>query len=458
MYHTDDTIAAIASAPGGSARGIVRASGPGVPAILRACFHPREPVDLASISAPSVVPGTIVVSSPPAELPAELYLWPTARSYTREKLAELHTIGSPPLVAAVLAALCGAGARLAEPGEFTLRAFLAGRIDLAQAEAVIGVVDAHGPRELQSALAQLAGGLTRPLHRLRESLVELLAHIEAGLDFAEEDIRFITPDEIQRQLDDAAALVEQTALQLDKRARRDSLPSVVLLGWPNTGKSSLFNALAGGGQALVADRPGTTRDYLTFALDLDGVGCQLVDTAGRERFDESADAGDHEIERSAQDLAGAQARDSDAIVLCLDATRPLNEWERDELAANPPQPRLVILTKCDAQRRAEPPCPAIETSAKTGLGLPELRAALRAAIETLDRDHAGRLTADRAGDSLRAAGDALARAAQSNRETAGEELIAGELRAALDELGKVVGTTYTDDILHRIFTRFCIGK
>ena len=209
---TADTIAAIATAPGGGARAIVRISGPNVAEILAGCFRPHGEPILASARLPRVVPGEVLLPGGPVqELPADLYFWPTCRSYTRAPLAELHTLGSPPLVAALLAAVCAAGARLAEPGEFTLRAFLAGRIDLVQAEAVLGVIDARNQRELSDALARLAGGLSAPLMELRETLLELLAHVEAGLDFVEDDIQFVAASEIQRQLDDAIATVQAPA-------------------------------------------------------------------------------------------------------------------------------------------------------------------------------------------------------------------------------------------------------
>jgi tRNA modification GTPase len=191
-----DTIAAIASAPGGAARGIVRLSGPGVLDCLKRSFviADEQCSSLEAILAAHAVRGTLRL--PTTRLPCELYYWPGARSYTREPLAELHTLGSPPLLASALAALCQAGARLAQPGEFTLRAFLAGRLDLTQAEAVLGVIDARGRTQLDAALAQLAGGLSAPLGRLRERLIDLLAHLEAGLDFVEEKIEFISSAEL----------------------------------------------------------------------------------------------------------------------------------------------------------------------------------------------------------------------------------------------------------------------
>ncbi len=425
---------------------------------LAACFSPADDTVLQDIRRPTVISGNVVLDgSAFGKVPVDLLLWPSDRSYTRQPLAELHTIGSPPLLAAVLATLCQHGARLAEPGEFTLRAFLAGRLDLAQAEAVLGVIDARNRNELQAALAQLAGGMTHPLHNLRDRLLDLLAHLEAGLDFVEEDIQFVRPEEVQRQLDEAAAQVARLRDQLTKRTRHDDLPTVVLVGWPNVGKSSLFNRLIPRGSALVANEPGTTRDYLTGTLDLDGLTCRLCDTAGIEPTDSNSDDGsDTSIRRSAQQLGESLAQRGDLRLLCLDMTRALNPWEQQQLAANPADPRLIVLTKSDGQRRLSTPPGALETSALADIGLETLRSAIRMELSELARAEAA--TAGRCADSLRAAAESLARASQLNEIQAGEELIGSELRLALDELGKVVGAVYTDDILDRVFSRFCIGK
>ena len=192
--------------------------------------------------------------------------------------------------AALLEAICRAGARLAEPGEFTLRAFLAGRLDLTQAEAVLGVIDAHGNDELQTAVEQLAGNLARPLHQLRDELLTLLAELEAGLDFVEEDIEFISPDELTARLQAIASQLAAVAEQMSSRLTAAPSRQIVLLGPPNAGKSSLFNALANrfgvahqaNASAIVSNIRGTTRDYLTTTVELDGARCELIDTAGIE--------------------------------------------------------------------------------------------------------------------------------------------------------------------------------
>ncbi len=215
----------------------------------------------------------------PLPCPA-LFVWPTTRSYTRQPSVEIHTVGSQPILQAMLKTLCRLGARLAAPGEFTLRAFLTGRIDLTQAEGVLGLIESRDRHELDVAVAQLAGGLGAPLVRLRDEMLELLAHLEAGLDFVEEDIEFIARDELREKIAAAAAQVQALAQRMAARGVIRDKVRVVLVGAPNVGKSSLFNALLKRSAALVSPLAGTTRDYLVGELVLDGATIELVDTAG----------------------------------------------------------------------------------------------------------------------------------------------------------------------------------
>jgi len=359
----------------------------------------------------------------------------------------------------VLRAVCAAGARLAAPGEFTLRAFLAGRIDLTQAEAVLGVIDADSPTALDAALGQLAGGLARPLHRLRDDLLDLLADLEAGFDFADEDLPFITREQLNDRLTEAESQVAAVERQMDSRAETVDMVQAVLVGRANVGKSSLFNALAGQSAALVSHQPGTTRDYLTAELDLDGVKCRLIDTAGLAQ-PLAVSHGEGTVERAAQLAADAQRRSSQVHVLCLDSTRPLDDWERCELQQEPAgEQRIVVLTKGDAPRAIEVVAAAIATSSRTGEGVQALRDQLRRKALAAADAHGGVVaaTAARCRESLRLGAQSL-RQARSVATTSQEELAAAEIRVALEELGKVVGAVYTDDVLDRIFSRFCIGK
>jgi len=473
-YHADDTIAAIATAAGGAARGIVRVSGPATLTVVEKCFlrDDDQSVDCSPRAVASIGYVEVRLDRGARQwLPCDLFLWPTDRSYTRQPVAEFHTLGSPPLLRAVLDAVCHAGARLAEPGEFTLRAFLAGRLDLVQAEAVLGVIDARQDAEFAAALRQLAGGLAAPLHRLRDDLVDLLAELEAGLDFVEEDIEFITADELGERLRAAAAVIGDVAAQMTSRLAAEILPQIVLVGPPNAGKSSLFNALAARCRemnetkrplvpAIISPQHGTTRDYLTQPLELGGVRCELVDTAGIEPPANGIGA-------TAQELSSERRQQAFMRVHCVDATAK-DVAEQCAHARSSLPAEIVALTKADlAPQRTQTLAGGadggsiVATSSVTGAGLDALAEMLAATLAGAAGDRVTgcvAVTADRCRESLRLADAAIARAREVAAEHGGEELIAAELRGALTEVGKIVGTVYTDDILDRIFKTFCIGK
>ena len=461
-YSLNDTIAAISSPPGGAARGIVRLSGPDVLACVGRVFERSgENDDLSRFTGPLVVEGALQVSGISSAIPCDLYLWPDRRSYTGQPAAEIHTLGCQPLLESIVAELAAGGARPARPGEFTLRAFLAGRLDLTRAEAVLGVIDAADQAQLDVALAQLAGGLATPLDAIRDSLVELLAHLEAGFDFADEDLPFIDREQLDDQLTEAAEAVDRLARQMISRSESTSLYRAVLIGRPNAGKSSLFNALATGAGALVSNRPGTTRDYVTGELNLDGVGCLLIDTAGMRPAQSNAAEGPA---TAAQSAAREQVRQADVEILCLDSTRPLDDWERSQIEEGSSN-RVLVLTKIDAGTTDELSRSTVSTSSLTGQGIDALRTRLRQTIlanvpTACDAVHG---TAVRCRRSLELASESLDRARNivqdaSDENLEGEELVAAEVRLALDEIGQVVGTVYTDDVLDRVFSRFCVGK
>jgi tRNA modification GTPase len=445
----DETICAIATAAGGALRGVVRISGSDARDVVGRLGQFTPPLD--SVRRPAILQGTIELPQDIGPAPVTLYWWPTSKSYTREPCAELHLPGSPPLLAAALEAACAAGARLARPGEFTLRAFLAGRLDLTQAEAVLGVIDADSWRQLESALAQLAGGLAQPLAALRERLLDLLAHLEAGLDFVEEDIEFISRPELLRELEAIRRELALVTAQLDSRGDTNERPRIVLYGLPNAGKSSLLNALAGADAAIVSETAGTTRDFVTRVVKMNHRECLLIDTAGL-----TSPSVLDPLHLAAQDAAASELATADVKLLCVDRSKPLSAWETEQRSAADPR-RLLIWTKCDL-----PPAEAslgggIATSSRSGLGLVELRRAIEQALEPGEAG-AVAATADRCRESLRLAEHALSSAAAAALQESAEELVAAEVRVALDELGRVVGAVYTEDLLDRVFSRFCIGK
>jgi tRNA modification GTPase len=375
-----------------------------------------------------------------AQLPADLYLWPAPRSYTGQEIVELHTLSSPPLVELLIAELLRTGARAANPGEFTLRAFLAGKLDLPRAEAVLAAIEARSCDELTQALAQLAGGLTQPLQGLREDLLNLLADLEAGLDFAEEDISFVGREDLLHRLAKGLAQLTLVHKKLAERSLSGRPFRVVLAGRPNAGKSSLFNALAADQAALVSPEPGTTRDYLVRRLTVNGVSLDLIDTAG---WQDST----HMLESQAQALGREQQGNADLVLLCTDCGL---ESHTERL----PCPVLPVATKCDL---APAPSGLLATSVVTGAGIDELRSLL---VERA-RAHAEPPLApssSRCRHHLEACLEKLRRAHEMVLFEEPPELLALELRGALDELGALVGAVYTEDLLDRVFSRFCIGK
>ncbi len=348
---------------------------------------------------------------------------------------------------------------MAEPGEFTLRAFLAGRLDLTQAEAVLGVIDATNAESLHTALGQLAGGLSKPLMALREQLLQLLAHLEAGLDFVEEDIEFISSAEIKKQLLAAHGLVAKTHEQLVSRNQSQVVPKVVLVGPPNAGKSSLFNALVDryrmrGEQvhALVSELAGTTRDYLVAAVDLHGLKCALIDTAGVDPLVRGGS-----LPGLAQEMTGEQRKQADCQVQCFDATEPpgFGREFRTDPTTIPVHTKIDLLTK---QRDTPQQTAILRCSSHTGEGLEQLAQAIAAQLGSSYQTGAVASTTARCRDSLRRAAESLESALALVSANEGDELIAVEVRSALAELGQVVGAVYTDDVLDRIFGQFCIGK
>jgi tRNA modification GTPase len=354
---------------------------------------------------------------------------------------------------ALLETLIAAGARLAEPGEFTLRAFMAGRLDLTQAEAVLGVIDAQDRQTLDTALSQLAGGLASPLASIRSNLLDLLAHLEAGLDFVEDDIEFITAERLQAELGQAAESIGQLAAQMQSRSTAEETLKVTIVGWPNVGKSSLLNALAESEAALVSPTAGATRDYVSCRIEAAGLTYELIDTAGVNSTSE-ADG----IDQRAQTATREQIENADLQLFCLDATREPNAWEQEQLRKHDPA-RLIVLTKSDRLSATLAGVDHLPVSSVTGAGLEQLQGAIIARLSMHDSETsvvAG--TAIRCRESLAKAAEALGMATEASQQGFGEELVAAELRLALEEIGKVAGVVYTDDVLDRIFSRFCIGK
>lgn len=451
--NVEDTIAAIASGRGSGCRGIIRLSGPQVAEVARQVFEPRSAAKAGDWwHVRGATRGRLLLTALRAALPCTLLLWPGHRSYTRQPLVEFHTLAAWPLLEAALTAMCHAGARLAHPGEFTLRGFLAGRLDLTQAEAVMGVVQADSRHDLQVALRQLAGGLGHSLGQIRTDLLDLLAEVEAGLDFPDEDLQFISPDALRQRLDMAYDSLSELTVRLQSRSTNRGERRIVLWGAPNVGKSSLFNALLGAQAAVVHELAGTTRDAVSVPWHLAGIPCELVDTAGRSRDEATG------IDAAAQACAVDVWRQADVPVLCLDGSRAVSYIEQPWLATARDRQELIVTTKSDLSPHPDLADVALRCSAHRGDGISAVRNAIAdrlASVSPADVVAASRVRCEAA---IQGAREALGVARDLSRTASGHEWIASELRIALHHLGQVIGAVYTDDVLERIFSRFCIGK
>ena len=427
-----DTIAAIATPAGRGGIGVVRVSGPEVPRIARQILGRLPEPRLATFGVFAQVDEGIA-----------LY-FPAPHSYTGEPVLELQGHGGPVVMQALLAACLDAGARLAEPGEFTRRAYLEGKLDLAQAEAVADLIDAASGEAARSALRSLSGEFSAAIGALQAQLIELRALTEATLDFPEEEL-----DALHR--DDAAARlvqVQQALADVLARSRQGSLLRsgihVVLAGRPNVGKSSLLNRLAGEERAIVTPQPGTTRDALREPIQIEGVPLVVVDTAGlRVASDMVERLG---IERTQRELERA-----DIVLAVFDATRG-----KDALENLPAGVRCVeVYNKVDLAPGFVPPAGALALSAKTGEGIERLRQALLEAMGWSATGESVYLARER---HLRALERARTHLEAAGRDVRRWEFFAEELRLAHVALGTITGEFSADDLLGEIFTRFCIGK
>ena len=454
LINPSDTIVAPATAPGRGGIGVVRLSGPGVPVIASALLGGRLPEPRRATLATFRDGAGEAIDSGLA-----LY-FPAPHSYTGEAVLELHGHGGPAVLASLVARAIELGARRAEPGEFTRRAYLNDKLDLAQAEAVADLIDAGSQAAARAALRSLQGAFSAEVHGLVEGLIELRVWVEAAIDFPEEDIDFLADPALAARVEALRTrfdAVTQAARQ--GRVLRDGL-TVVIAGRPNAGKSSLLNALAGHEAAIVTDLPGTTRDVVREQLDLDGLPLQVLDTAGlRVAGEGPADVVEAEgIRRTRAEIARA-----DRVLFVVDAaTDPAATAYTDERATLPEGvPVTLVFNKVDLPTALEVVVPGVDAqlrlSARTGEGLAALRAHLQAAIGYSPTDTGAVSARARHLESLTRARAALEAACILLAARRGE-LVAEELRLAQRALGEITGEFTSDDLLGRIFGSFCIGK
>lgn len=442
MLDLDDTICAPATARGIGLRGVIRMSGPGaVETVAPLLLQPSEALPKTS---PRAVQAEMELDDLGA-IPVRAFVWPTSRSYTRQPSVEIHYPANRVIEEAIIAKLLAQGARLARPGEFTLRALLAGRVDLAQAEAILGVIHAESDEELQVGLKQLAGGVFGPIHAVREDLLCLLADIEAGLDFVEEDIEFVSREAALERLTGHLSTIENIRRQVRDRSADAAGWRVVLVGAPNAGKSSLFNALAGREAAIVSPVAGTTRDVVEAAVVFDGQRALLMDLAG---LDQNAA---REVDAMAQEKAREAIERAHLILHCRSVDGPHVKLDGGDARV------IGVITKCDLK---PPKTSGMVTSAITGAGIENLRTVIATRLDELSKtkgEFIGGATM-RSAASLDSAYASLEHAESRIAVAGPDEAAAIDLRLALEQLGEITGAVVTDDILDRVFSRFCIGK
>ena len=450
MFSPDDSIVAIATPPGRGGIGVVRISGPSASEIAGTVLERDAPLEprVATFTSARAIDEVIAT------------YFPAPHSYTGQHVVEISAHGNPVVLDAIVRCAIDAGARLAEPGEFTLRAFLNGKRDLIQAEAVGDLIAAATPLQARVAFDQLEGTLTRRIATIDAELFDLIARLEASLDFPDEGYHFIEASETAQRIERVIGCLDQLLGDARQGRMIREGATVVLAGRPNVGKSSIFNALAGQERAIVTEVPGTTRDLVTERIDLGGLPITLVDTAG---WRDTSDI----VEREGVARA-SRARDvADLVIVVLDCSEPMAVEDDQLLNQTTTRNRIVVANKSDLAARVRLKAdttydvdPDVSVSALTGAGVDELRKAIVAALTGHDslRDTAA-ISNTRHITLINAARASLVAAHQAAAvEDMPEEFVLTDLQAARAHLDEVVGVRTSDDLLEHIFANFCIGK
>ena len=456
----DDTVVAIATAPGRGGIGVVRISGPRAREIAYPMLrlkHDLEPgrAVFGELIEPVPIDANTGNRKPEAGSPTRIdevvvTYFAGPRSYTTDDIIEIAAHGSPVVLRHIVELCVEAGARLAEPGEFTMRAFLNGRIDLTQAEAVRDLIDSQTLYQAKIAAQQLEGALSRRLQPVKQKLIELIAVLEAGIDFAEDDVSVLPDATILERIAAVLEPLQQLAASFAYGKIVHQGLTLAIVGRPNVGKSSLFNRLVERERAIVTATPGTTRDLVSETVALGGIPIQLVDTAGiRHALDEAESIG---IRKSMEALA-----DADLVLVVLDASRPDEDTELLRHAEG--RPAIVVGNKCDLGIAVRYP-PLLYASALTGEGITELRAEILRHIggETGAQAETGFLTNVRHQSLVQESIAALNAASIAVDAEVPHEMLLLDLYSALQPVDAITGASTTDDILNLIFSKFCIGK
>jgi tRNA modification GTPase len=452
-----DTICAVSTPPGEGGIGIIRISGKDALSIAEKVFKPHADNDILRAATHTLHYGHVI--DPATGETVDEVLMSVMRgpaTYTREDVVEINCHGGMMPLWRTMGLLINAGARQAEPGEFTKRAFLNGRIDLAQAEAVMDIIRAKTDLSHRAANEQLLGGLSAEISRLRDRLVSLIASVEAGIDFPEEDIETESGTPLANEVSGIITAIEELLLSFTYgRILRDGFATAIV-GRPNVGKSSLLNALLKQNRAIVTEIPGTTRDVLEEYLSISGVPIKILDTAGIRHTHDTV-----EQEGVRRSLAAIES--ADIVLVVLDGSEKLTDEDQRVLEEVKGRNAIAIINKSDLPRRLEGlagPYIQISLSCRTGDGLDGLKRAVSDLVKqgTIgSREHAWAVN-QRHRTALAQTKESLQKSLDSIKSNLSPEFVAVDLRGALDSLGLIIGATYTEDILERVFNDFCIGK
>lgn len=461
MLSPDDTIAAISTPAGTAGIGIIRISGPEATAVAGRIFKPKTSVK--RMKSHRLYLGCIVDPRSGETIDEVLLCCMRApRSFTRQDVVEINTHSGYLLVSKILRLVMSFGVRQAEPGEFTLRAFLNGRIDLTQAEAVVDLINSRSERGLGMAALQMQGSLGEEIRSLRDQVLELAAHVETAIDFPEEDADIMPRDRLAEEAEDRLMPRFQALIGSGGRNRVwiDGV-NTVLAGCVNVGKSSILNLLLEEPRAIVTSTPGTTRDVIESVVSIDGLPLKLADTAGFRRPQ-------GEAEMMGIQFTRRRLQDADLALVVLDGSRALDQGDLEVIDLCEDKTTLVIINKSDLPpvldeetiARSHPHLPVVTVSARTGSGLGLLRSAIvRTVTENeMDSSFSGAALNARHLDALESAAGFLGAAATGSRQGAPMEIIASELSCCVDKLGEITGENTGTDLLDRIFSRFCLGK
>jgi len=465
----DDTIVAIATPPGRGGIGVIRLAGADAKKVALPMLRLKHDLDPGrAVFGELVEPANTCVGTGLGPVQAEqssagridevvVTYFAKPHSYTTDDIVEISAHGSPVVLRHIVELAMARGARLAEPGEFTMRAFLNGRIDLTQAEAVRDLIDSQTLYQARIAAQQLEGALSRRLQPIKQKLVELIATLEAGIDFAEDDISVLPADQILQRIAAVRAPLEELAASFAYGKIVHQGLTLAIVGRPNVGKSSLFNRLVERERAIVTATPGTTRDLVSETVAIGGIPVKLVDTAGiRRALDEAESIG---IRKSMEALA-----DADLVLIVLDSSQPLADDDKALLDQVAGRPGIAVANKADlpGEKWSAPGAevPTIRTSATTGEGIPELRKEILRHVggEAGTQAETGFLTNLRHQERVRESIAALAAASAAVGNKVPHEMLLLDLYNALRPLDEITGATTTDDILNLIFSTFCIGK